>query len=185
MGSIAAKPLSRMEIRTVAKLFQKLMNAKCYFDIIAFLEHNMAYIDPDFVLEVVEDSKLPFAYARSYPDKHLIQVRESVYYGAINNNGRDRFTLCHEFGHYIFHGSANISYLRADRKLEAYKDPEWQANTFAGELLVPEEIAINYTVPEIAKICGVSYKVAGIQKQEVLRQKNSHQTALKFGGVAQ
>ena len=156
MGSIAAKPLSRMEIRTVAKLFQKLMNAKCYFDIIAFLEHNMAYIDPDFVLEVVEDSKLPFAYARSYPDKHLIQVRESVYY-----------------------------YLRADRKLEAYKDPEWQANTFAGELLVPEEIAINYTVPEIAKICGVSYKVAGIQKQEVLRQKNSHQTALKFGGVAQ
>lgn len=183
MGSIAAKPLSRRAIRTVAKIFHKIMNTEGYFDIIAFLERNMVDLDPEFVLEIVEDDKLPFAYAQSYPDKHLIQIRESVYYGAISNNGRDRFTLCHELGHYIFHGSENISYMRADRKLEAYKSPEWQANTFAGELLVPENIAREKTVSEIVDQCKVSYAVAQIQKQEVLGQKNSHQTALKFGGV--
>ena len=183
MGSIAAKPLSRRDIRTVAKIFHKIMDSKGYFDIIAFLELKMADIDPDFVFEVVEDDKLPFAYAQSYPDEHLIQVRESVYYGAINNNGRDRFTLCHELGHCIFHGQKNISYLRADRELEKYKDPEWQADTFAGELLVPEEIARTCTVLEISKKCVVSYTAAEIQKKRVLGQKNSHQTALKFGGV--
>lgn len=183
MGSIAAKPLSRRAIRTVANIFRKIMNAESYFDIIAFLERKMIDLDPEFILEIVEDDKLPFAYAQSYPDKHLIQVRESVYYGAINNNGRDRFTLCHEFGHYIFHSSENISYMRADRKLEAYKNPEWQANTFAGELLVPENIAREKTVSEIVNQCKVSYAVAQIQKQEVSGQKNSHQTALKFGGV--
>ena len=185
MSSAAAKPLSRRAIREIAKIFQKITNTKEYFDIVGFIEHILPIIDPYFIFEIVEDNELPDVYAQSCPDKHTIKVRKSVYYGAINNNGRDRFTLCHELGHYIFHGSANISYMRTDRKLEAYKDPEWQANTFAGELLVPEEIAINHTVPEIAKICGVSYKVAGIQKQEVLEQKNSHQTALKFGGVAQ
>lgn len=184
MSSIAARPLSRRAIRSVAKIFHEITGTEKYFDIIDFLEHYLPVIDPDFVFEIVEDYKLPGVYAQAFPERHTIQVRESVYNGAVSGNGRDRFTLCHELGHYIFHGNENISYLRTDKKLEAYREPEWQANTFAGELLVPEKIAQVYTTEEIKKLCKVSYTVAKIQKNTVLKQKNSHQTALKFGGVA-
>lgn len=184
MGAYVAKPLSRCDIRCVARVFQKLMGDEYYFDIIKFLEHKLPKIDPEFTLEIVEDTELIGAYATSCPHEHLIKVRQSVYEGAIAGNGRDRFTLCHELGHYIFHKPNNISFLRADKVIEAYREPEWQANTFAGELLVPAKVAKMYPVEEIVQRCCVSYAVAEIQKKNVLKAKKSHQTALKFGGIA-
>lgn len=184
MGTFVAKPLSRYNIRCVAGLFRKFMGDKYYFDIIKFLEHKLPIIDPDFTLEIVEDTELVGAYAAACPYEHLIKVRESVYEGAIKGNGRDRFTLCHELGHYIFHKPENVSFLRANREIEAYRNPEWQANTFAGELLVPAQAAIEYSIEDIVRRCCVSYTVAEIQKRNVLRAKKSHQTALKFGGIA-
>lgn len=184
MGAYVAKPLSRCDIRCVARVFQKLMGNEYCFDIIKFLEHKLPKIDPEFTLEIVEDTELFGAYAAACPYEHLIKVRESVYEGAIKGNGRDRFTLCHELGHYIFHKPENVIFLRADRDIETYRDPEWQANTFAGELLVPVHAAMEYPIEDIVQRCCVSYTVAEIQKKSVLKTKKSHQTALKFGGIA-
>lgn len=149
-----------------------------------FLELKLPKLDPEFELVVVENFELPGAYAKACPDKHIIVVRESVYEGACNGVEKDRFTLCHELGHYILHGSDNVAFAREEKTHQYFEDVEWQANTFAGEVLVSEDIVRIKSVSEIMKLCGVSYSVAKIQKEK-FEQKNSHQAALKLGGGCQ
>ena len=171
MSKIAAKPTSRAKIRKTTELIRKIAQAEDYFDVVRFLEHRLPMMDEDFELCVLADEEMHGYYAKAYPDQHKIEVRQSVYLGAIENIGGHRFTLCHELGHYFMHGSERISYPRTQEKIQAYEDPEWQANTFAGELLVPANIARNFTVSEISQRCGVSNIVAFIQKKQVLNTK--------------
>lgn len=44
----------------------------------------------------------------------------------------------------------------------AYLNPEWQANTFAGALLIPNNLIGNMSIPQIAYECGTSYQAAEI-----------------------
>ena len=46
---------------------------------------------------------------------------------------------------------------------KAYEDPEWQANCFAGELLVPKRLVKNLSVEEIVEQCKVTQAMASIQ----------------------
>ena len=67
----------------------------------------------------------------------LIIIRESVYNGAVEQNGFHRFTIAHEIGHALMH-TREMGFSRStDHRLndEWFRDSEWQANTFAGELL--------------------------------------------------
>jgi Zn-dependent peptidase ImmA (M78 family) len=90
-----------------------------------------------------------------------MKIREDVYEGAVKGNPRDRFTLCHELGHYLLHQPQQISFARG--AVPKYCDPEWQANTFAGELMAPSNLIQNMTVDEIAEQCGISKTAASIQ----------------------
>jgi len=172
MSKMAAMPLSRQNIRVIANVVREIANSGTMFNVLQFLEIKLLDIDPQFELHIVEDSEIEGCYAKACPDKHLIIISASVYDGACNNNGRHRFTICHELGHYLLHGAETTYFPRLGRELRAYEDPEWQANTFAGELLVPEDIAKNFSADEIVKMCGVSRQVALIQKEQVSKQKN-------------
>lgn len=44
-----------------------------------------------------------------------------------------------------------------------YINPEWQANTFAAELLVPMDLVKNMSANDIVKNCKVSWQCAKIQ----------------------
>ena len=47
--------------------------------------------------------------------------------------------MAHELGHLLLHRVETITLAREDGDIPPYKDPEWQANAFAGELLAPYE----------------------------------------------
>lgn len=92
-----------------------------------------------------------------------MKIRRDVYDEVCEDRGRARFTLAHEIFHYIFHDQPNISFARSTDKIPSYMDPEWQANTFAAELLIPRDLVKGLTVDEIMEKCGVSRQCASIQ----------------------
>ncbi|MCM3625603.1 hypothetical protein HN020_14990 [Brevibacillus borstelensis] len=63
------------------------------------------------------------------------------------------------------HRPTNIALARNEKEEEipAFKNPEWQANTFAAELLAPPHIIKGLSAAEVALTCGVSKDVASIQ----------------------
>ena len=160
---IVAKPRSREKIREIADMVRSVCKGAC-FPVVHFLEYVMPQIDDDFIFRVVENSELPDCMAKTIPKEKMILVREDVYNGAIAGNGRDRFTLAHEIGHYFLHQDIEVAYHRRDENLEPYKKPEWQANVFAAELLMSREAIRNMSIDEIVRKCKVSYKAAQIQK---------------------
>lgn len=163
-------PKSRDDIRTLARILRSFLGIDdVYFDITKILE-NLHQFDEDFVLEVIEDTKFQDKYAETFTDISRIKVRESTYVGACNGNPRDRFTLCHELGHYIMHHKSTVIGLaRKSNEINptpAFRSAEWQANTFAGELLAPYEVTKNYTLDELIIKCGMSESSARIQYRE-------------------
>ena len=75
-------------------------------------------------------------------DGNILYIRDSVYLGMTKSSPRDVFTLFHELGHVLL-GHRQV--LARDRLGEHSwtEDSEWQANWFAGEILMPlEEIEI-------------------------------------------
>lgn len=57
--------------------------------------------------------------------------------------------------------------MEAGEKVPTYKDPEWQANTLAAELLMPIHLIKGKAIQEIAYKCEVSYTAAAIQLKYV------------------
>lgn len=65
-----------------------------------------------------------------------------IYNNAIASKGRINFTLAHEFGHYLIHRLAHPEGLRCGQQDvvrwdDAYRQLEYEANTFAAYLLMP------------------------------------------------
>ena len=83
-------------------------------------------------------------------------------------------TIAHEIGHFFtlcfcgFKFERNFSY----KKVAAYRDPEWQAKCFAGELLIPAHLMKGYSVSEIVRECGVSYTAADFQYRHINNERS-------------
>lgn len=88
-------------------------------------------------------------YSPESPNEIAIELSPETYSGFLKNWSRPRFTVNHEFGHAVLHAEVLIQLgsvphhvaelqrqATADRH-PAYRDTEWQANAFAGALLVP------------------------------------------------
>lgn len=163
-----AKPLSRNYIRNQARILRKQFNLQNepYFPVVRFVEQVIPLIDENFDLQIVEERDLDQnTYALTYPDESVMKIREDVYCKAIQGDGRARFTIAHEIYHYLSHYKERLCFARSTEKIPSYMDPEWQANTFAGELLVSYDICKDMDVDEIVERCGVSWQCANIQKQ--------------------
>lgn len=171
-----AKPSSRSQLSEFAFKFREMFNLEneYYFPIIQFIEWLLPFIDKNFDLEIVENSAMPEGtYALTYPDESRMLIREDVYNGACENQGRARFTLAHELFHYLMHDSSNISFARQEQNPPAYSDPEWQANTFAAELLIPKHLIGRMSIKSIMNNCGVSRQCAEIQKNKYYKKELS------------
>jgi Zn-dependent peptidase ImmA (M78 family) len=162
-----AKPLSRKRIRDLTNNIREFCGKEYEheFPIMHFLENIMCLIFDSFEIEILEDDEIDCE-ARAFPSKNLIKIRQSVYDGACNGNPRDRFTIAHEIGHMFLHDEESISFARGkDIEIKSYEDPEWQANTFAGELLAPPYLIKNLNTEAIMQKCKVSRSAAEIQKK--------------------
>ena len=164
-----ARPLSRVKIRDFAKIIRRSIDAENtpYFDVIAFLEIVMPIVDKNFEYIYLPKNEMRGCYGMAYPEEHRIYIREDVYDRAINNVGRDRFTIMHEIAHYFLHTKDNLilTRLAPHEKIPKYYDLEWQANTLAAETLVFLPLIKNKSIQEIITTCAVSYEVAKIQKK--------------------
>lgn len=169
-----AKPLSRKELRRRANRLRELFNCEMgKFPILQFLEGPLAELRYDF--EVVDFNELgPLKEAEAYPDKKIIYIRSDVYENAFEGNPRSLFTIAHEIGHLLLHKKQNIdlaanSFARSTDRIPAYKDPEWQANAFAAELLAPANLVVGMTVDEVVDRFGVSLSCAWIQLEQAAK----------------
>ncbi len=161
--NVAAEPLSRVKIRKMARKLRELVGCENYlnFPILEFIEWIMANPDGGIDLEYVDPEEMQDTYGTTNTGCNKMCIRSDVYEGAIKGDCRERFTLCHEIGHYFLHQPNSISFARGN--IPVYRDPEWQANTFAGELMAPYDLVKDMKIEEIMEKCGMSRKAATIQ----------------------
>lgn len=105
------------------------------FPIMDVLEFRLQDFDEGFYLDICSDEEMGAEEGLVVAGSNCIKLREDVYEGAWNDVGRDRFTACHEFGHYLLHRKVALARVREDSH-PVYRDAEWQADTFAGGLLM-------------------------------------------------
>lgn len=164
-------PMSRGDLREIAQnLRTKLGITTPYFPITRLLESmwSLFGIDYDYIDDIEWDRTFGKAVHAQYDlDKKTIFIKESVYIRANENRGRDRFTIAHEIAHAILINNNKVKFCRTAQdilKIPLYKNPEWQADCLAGELLVPYSLCKNMSEMEIVRKCGVTYSAAHIQK---------------------
>lgn len=175
MSGIPVKPASRQMIWTLVHKIRRALNVanELYFDIIWFVENIMPQIFTDFTFAVLPNEELGNQHGKAIPDENTIYIREDVYEGACTGNGRDRLTIAHEVGHFLMHGNASIEYCRIapGEKLPAYRDADWQADVFGGELLAPAYLIEGMTAEQIHECCVVSLQCANAQLRALAREK--------------
>lgn len=167
MSNYMIEPKSRDDLRNLARQFRKLLHLEdeLYFPIVELLD-VMTEIFDDFNYEIVEDNVFSEnVHADTDIKTGLIRIKESVYEGACNGEGRDRMTIAHEIGHYFTICVCGFKLTRnfSEKRIPAFQDPEWQAKCFAGELMVAAHLVKDMNEFEIAKRCGVSYDAAHVQ----------------------
>jgi hypothetical protein len=166
---IEAPPKSRAEIRRLAELTrtlaEKLLKVTApYFPIDYVLEPLLLSLDPDFCLEILEEQEMGDNHGLTIPSQHVIKLRQDVYNGACDGKGRDRLTMAHELGHYVLHDDLTFPRKTNPSEIPAYRNSEWQANCFAGELLVSARYAKNCSSAiEVTDRFGVSYECGSYQ----------------------
>ncbi|MBQ5446927.1 MAG: ImmA/IrrE family metallo-endopeptidase [Lachnospiraceae bacterium] len=171
MVEYVVEPKSRKQLRELASILRNHLGLKneIFFPIVELLD-VMCELFPKFSYEIVPDSTFPDnVHADTDVMKHHIRIKESVYEGAAEGNGRDRMTIAHEIGHYFTLCFCGFKFQRnfKKEKIPAYKSPEWQAKCFAGELLVDFDLVRNMQPYEIVEKCGVSYEAAYYQYRQI------------------
>ena len=162
---VSANPRSRDFIRQIARNIRKELNLEneLYFPIVHVIELLAFDDEEEFEYEIVRDREMTDTYGTTNTANNIMRIRENVYEGAVNGNPRDRFTLCHEFGHWLLHQPESVCFARGN--IPAYCDPEWQANVFAAELMIPHYLVQDMSMDEVIKQCGVSHSCADIQRK--------------------
>lgn len=136
------------------------------FPVMEVIEFALPQLIPDFELHIGGMKEMGETHGLTYPQDHLLVLREDIYEGALNGVGRDRMTAAHELGHLLMH--KNIAFARAAPgvKIRPFESSEWQAKCFSGELLVPamhSNVLKGMDAEEVAEACGVSLVAARYQ----------------------
>ena len=163
MNKPVATPRSRADIVKLVRYIKKSIQfTGLNFPVCSFVEQILPLTDKTFDYDYVDKSELPKnTYAYYDPINNIMKIDQDVYLRATEGGVRDRFTIAHEIGHYFL--VDKIAYTRSENEVvPAYMDPEWQANVFASELLIPSDKIRNMSGIEITKKCCVSKSAAEI-----------------------
>lgn len=182
MNKYIVNGLKIIEIRNYTQQIRKLLklsNNNCINIVklldkitILFLDYglNFNYIIRNDSDPIFQDNEEAFTDMKT----GIIYFKESVIQNACKKRyHRSSFTIAHELGHYFLH------YLQSDVKfclvsdnidIPAYKNPEWQADVFASELLMPFEQCKILSVEDIRKKFHVSRKAAETRKNKITKE---------------
>jgi len=116
----------------------------------------------EFYLDPCSHEEMDGEEGRVVAGQNCIKLREDVYRGAWNNNGRDRYTACHELAHFLLHREVKMARVREDNH-PIYRDAEWQADTFAGSLLMSaRHLPMFAGARHAASLCGMTPMAAEV-----------------------
>jgi len=166
-------PLSIDKITATADLFRRSLGiTEDRFPLVEVVEHGIPTLWEEFTLHVREASEMGSAHGLTFPEKAEIWLRDDVYQGVLEHQGRDRFTLAHELGHLLLHNGISMARsMKKPSELKPYENSEWQANTFAGALLIPVSTAQRLQSEwEISEACGVSFDAARVRLDSLRRR---------------
>jgi len=169
MAEYKASWMERQKIQMMVRDFRRrlgISKAVCV-DILRIVENVLPQIFGDeYQFLVLPESEMGTNHGLTTPETLTIRIREDVYKRARAGQGRDRFTIAHELAHLWLHDGIVLGLARAGRNevICRQEDPEWQANAFAGELLMDAYIIRPLTIEEVARYCKVSQDAARVQK---------------------
>ena len=160
-------PRRETEIRAFAEQLRKVLTDDSdfkYLDIVKMLEHKIPEMYPGFRYEIVEPWELPDREAEMNPFDFCIRIQEPIYIKALNGDGRSRFTIAHELGHFFLHRTQTLAFGRKaeNSNIPTYQNSEWQADIFARNLLAPFSLTRGLIASQIEILFGVSRSVAHI-----------------------
>ena len=103
--NVVAKPRSRNDIRKMTNKLREVVGCEQspYFPIVEFIEWILGNPDGGIDYEIVDPEDMEDTYGTTNTGMNIMRIRSDVYEGAIQGNPRDRFTLCHEVGHWFLH----------------------------------------------------------------------------------
>ncbi len=179
MSKISASPLSKKEIREYAIHLRRFLGYSDdeYIDVPKLYDRlaTLFYEDGlNFDYKILPDNDNSFEKnEEAYTDMitGMIYVKSSVMEAACRKRyDRASFTLVHELGHYFLHFLQNdikLARVSDDIDVPAYCDPEWQADTFSSEFLMPFSTCTALTSEEIRKKYHVSKKCSEVRFNKV------------------
>ena len=168
-AGLPVQPTSIVKIKAVADSFRSHIEKWCgpygtFCPIVNALETLGKEPFEDLGFAVLEDNDPNMAdkWAYTDPTGKCIYLSETVYQKACQNNPQARFTIAHELGHLLLGHKVDVIFARqnCDTKIPCYRDSEWQADTFAAQLLMPTELAQGKTTNELEQLFGVSASAA-------------------------
>jgi Zn-dependent peptidase ImmA (M78 family) len=145
---------------------------KIEFPIMNVIEFKLEMIFDGFYLDVREKEAMGEDEGRLIVSGKgtALALREDIYIGAWAGKGRDRFTACHELGHLLMHRSVTMPRMREDTD-KIFVDAEWQADTFAGTLLMsPSHLNRFLDSDDAAKLCGMTGAAAKVMWTKYLSE---------------
>lgn len=170
---IKTNPLSLKDIKDMAGRIRKeygVLPLDC-FPIFDYLNHlfennylSIQYIEND---DPYLDKNTPAIYNTV---DNFIYMKEEVLKEYDEGNFRANFTLAHELFHYLQTQVFKFKFIEV-QDCYPYEDTEWQANQFAGELLLPEE-ALVLKEQELVDKYKVSMECVLTRKAQVKNRAN-------------
>jgi len=161
---ILVPPMSTEAIREFADKVRSAFveDTQIEFPIMDVLEFRMAGLLEGFYIDIRDRESMGGDEGRVIAGKNAIALREDVYEGAWSGIGRDRFTASHEFAHFLLHRTVTMARVRDDSD-KIYCDAEWQADTFAGTLLMsPRHLHRFQGADDAAEACKMSSPAAHV-----------------------
>ncbi len=167
---VRVRPRSKAAIYEMAHKVRELAGVGIHqsFDVATFLEFTMPKATRyEFVHVSEPQSYMGETEAAVSPDEKLMKIRDDVLDNLRYGNSRARFTIAHEFGHYFLHKGEGVPFNRGNPTAhKTFEDSEWQANTFAAELLAPLAGCKGLSVYEIAEKYNISSQCATLRYKE-------------------
>ncbi|PKM09269.1 MAG: hypothetical protein CVV14_00690 [Gammaproteobacteria bacterium HGW-Gammaproteobacteria-4] len=156
-------PLSRQRLMEITTLLRTILQIdRPFFPILEVVEFAFPRIFADFCFTVREMNEMGGNHGLTLFRPNEIRLRIDVYDGVEQRKGRDRMTLAHEVGHLLLHDAPGLARKPKNSvDIPPYKSSEWQANAFAGSLLMPIEFLKSArSLREIIDECAVTEEAA-------------------------
>lgn len=161
---LLVSPTSVKNLRELSEIVRGAFVApdQIEFPIMDVLEFRLGLYFEGFYIDPCSREEMGNEEGRVVAGENCIKLREDVYRGAWDGNGRDRFTASHELAHFLLHRDIKLARMCTDEQ-PIFQDAEWQADTFAGSLLMSARHLSRLTGPaHAAAACGMTPAAATV-----------------------